>query len=384
VLINHPVAGILSTRPPLCSDFRRLHGQVSPRRADDLEWTMNAKTFDRIRLASLPTPLVRAERLGAALGGANIWIKRDDLTGLELSGNKVRKLEFVLADALQNGCDTIVTEGTSQSNHCRATAAACAKLGLKAVLLFRPPPGDSVVGNHLLDALFEAETRSYTREALSARKEEIIAEVLDELRAQGRKPRFTPAGASEPIGCLGYAEAARELIAQCAKHGIPDCDVVLAVSSGGTYAGLLLGTLPHAGPAPTVHAVPVSDDVAFHRENVGQLCRNAIAQFGLNVSFDESAMRFIDGYVGAGYAKPYAEEIEAIRLLAKTEGIVLDPVYTGKAFCALVDAVKAGRLGRNRPVIFIHTGGIFSDFAWPETLMGANLHTRLEANAAHA
>ena len=332
---------------------------------------------ERIKLAALPTPLVRLERLERELGGGQIWLKRDDLTGLEISGNKIRKLEYVLADALAKGRDTIVTEGTSQSNHCRATAAACAKVGLRSLLLLRPEPPGAPLGNHLLDVLFGAETRTFSREEFEPSRARIVADVLRELEAAGRKPRFTPAGASEPLGCWGYIRAAAELAEQLHRAGVEKCDVVVPLSSGGTYAGTLLGVLLHRLTHWDLSAALVSDDVAFHRREVGRLCQQAIEQFKMPIEFDHAALRFIDGFVGEGYAIPYREAIESIRLLARTEGIVLDPVYTGKAFCAVLDGVREGRLGRERPVVFIHTGGIFSDFAWPELLVNGTSKSRV-------
>ncbi|MBW7905715.1 MAG: D-cysteine desulfhydrase family protein [Phycisphaerae bacterium] len=325
-----------------------------------------------LSLASVPTPLVRAERLQRQLGCGPLWIKRDDLTGLELSGNKVRKLEFIAADALAAGCDTLVTEGTPQSNHCRATAAVCARLGLGCTLLLRPKaPAGPPLGNHLLDALFGAETREFSREEFAARREQIVAQVCDELRSAGRKPRWTPMGASEPLGCWGYMSAAAELNEQLRSAGVGECDVVVAVSSGATYAGLVLGRLLHGLGGLRVWAVPVSDDAAYHRESVSRLCEAVLAQFGLPVRFDAAELRFIDGFVGAGYAIPYAAAMDALGLLARLEGIVLDPVYTAKAFCALLDGIRRGALARERPAVFIHTGGIFSGFAWPEVVRDA-------------
>jgi len=325
----------------------------------------------RISFANLPTPLLRLERLAASLGGAKVWMKRDDCTGVELSGNKVRKLEFVAADALAAGCDTIVTEGTSQSNHCRATAAVCAKLGLKAVLLFRPePPAGLPRGNHLLDVLFGAETRYFSREDFSARHDAIVAEVMDELRAAGRSPRWTPAGASEPLGCWGYIHAMRELGEQTRGAGIETCDVVVGVSSGGTFAGMVLGKALYGLDNLNLIGVPVSDDVAYHVDAIGALCKQAIDQFDLGVQVSAADLNFLDGYVGDGYAIPFDAEREGVRLLARTEGIMLDPVYTGKAFCGMLAEIKAGRLGQDRPVVFLHTGGVFSNYAWAELLLG--------------
>ena len=324
----------------------------------------------RVSLALLPTPLVRLERLSAQLDDAQLWMKRDDLTGLELSGNKIRKLEYVAAAAQQAGCDTLVTEGTSQSNHCRATAAVCARLGLGCTLLLRPKPPAAMLGNHLLDRLFGAETRAFDRPEFSARHDAIIAETLDELRARGRSPYFTPMGASEPLGCWGYLQAGAELAAQMHMCGLGEADVIVAVSSGATYAGLLLARQLFRLDHWRLWAVPVSDDVAFHRANVAQLCERTIAEFQLPMSFDAEDQHYLDGYVGGGYAVPHEPANAALRLLARSEAIVLDPVYTAKAFCALLVGVHEGRFGRTRPAVFIHTGGIFSDFAWPDVVLG--------------
>jgi D-cysteine desulfhydrase len=330
---------------------------------------MPAREPLRIELARTPTPLLRLERLSQELDAA-LWIKRDDLTGLELSGNKVRKLEYVLAEAIRDGADTIVTEGTCQSNHCRATAAVCARMGLRCVLLFRPTAKATPQGNHLLDRLYGAETRFFERPEFDQRRAQIVGDVLEELKAAGRRPRWVPMGASEPLGCWGYMRAVGELAVQLHQVGIDQCDVIVAVSSGGTYAGMLLGQMLYKLRGVTIRAVPVSDGVAYHTRFVGDLCRAVIERYSLPIEFDDAAMRYIDGYVGEGYAVPYEADVEAIRLLARLHAIMLDPVYTGKAFCALLDGVRSGKLGRQRPVVFMHTGGIFSDFAWPDVLLG--------------
>jgi len=307
-------------------------------------------------------------RLERELDASQIWMKRDDLTGLELSGNKIRKLEYVAADAIASGCDTLITEGTPQSNHCRATAAVCAKLGLKAHLLFRPAPTGPPCGNHLLDKLFGARISSYTRKQFR-RREEIYREVVVETEREGGRARVTPMGASEPLGCWGYIRAMAELAEQLRHAGVDECDVVVAISSGGTYAGALLGKLLHRLDHVRLWAVPVSDDIPHHTREVGRLCRAAIEEFALPMGFDEAELRFIDGHVGAGYAVPHEAANGALRLLARVEGIVLDPVYTAKAFWAMLDEIRAGRLAAERPVVFIHTGGVFSNFAWPETVL---------------
>lgn len=331
---------------------------------------MPVKHPKRIVLAECPTPLVRLERLERELGGAEIWLKRDDLTGLEVSGNKVRKLEYVAADALATGCDTLVTEGTPQSNHCRAAAVVCAKVGLRCHLLLRPEPPDGLPrGNHLLDVLFGAEVSAYSREQYDAERDRIVADALVRLEAAGHKPRFTPAGASEPLGCWGYIRAAAELADQLHQADVGECDIILPISSGGTYAGMLLGQWIHQLEHWNLWAVPVSDDVVHHTHVIEKLARGAITEFELPTEFDEAGLQFIDGYIGDGYAIPYQAAIDVIRLLARTEAILLDPVYTGKAFCALLDGVREGWLGTRRPAVFIHTGGIFSNFAWPELLV---------------
>lgn len=324
----------------------------------------------RLELARLPTPLARLQRLESALGAAGpIYVKRDDLTGLEMSGNKVRKLEYIAAAALADGVDTLITEGTPQSNHCRATAAVCARLGMQAVLLLRPPaPPGAPVGNHLLDALLGADMRQFTRAELNAQRPVIVQGVLDELAGQGRRGRYTPPGASEPLGCWGYIRAAAELAAQLDERGVHACDIVAGVSSGGTHAGLALGAALLERAHWAIWAVPVSDDVAFHTREVGALYGAAVQAYGLPTPA-QPQLRFLDGFIGEGYGVPTPEGLDALRLLARTEALLLDPVYTAKAFAALLEGVRSGRFARpERPAVFIHTGGIFSNFAWPELL----------------
>lgn len=324
---------------------------------------------DRIRLANLPTPLVRLERLSSELSGARLWVKRDDLTGLELSGNKVRKLEYLLAAALEDGCDTIVTVGSVQSNHCRSTAAACARLGLRAHLVLWGDLPQQPAGNLLLDRLFGAEITHVSQSEYEARGDELCQQVVQAEHEAGRKVRFIPAGGSEPLGCWGYIRAAAELAEQLVARGIDACDVVVPVSTGGTYGGLLLGVLLHRLEQLTIHAVPVCDDVPTHRERVCRLCHDAVQRFEFPIACDESRLSFLDGYVGPGYGQSCPELIGAIRLAAREEGLILDPVYSGKAFWALLDQIRQDRLGRDRPVVFIHTGGAFAALAWGERLV---------------
>lgn len=325
----------------------------------------------RVELARLPTPLTPLLRRSAELGNAKLWIKRDDLTGLELSGNKIRKLEYILGEAIESGCDTIVTEGAPQSNHCRATAAAAARLGLHAHLLLLGEPADEQPqGNLLLDTLFGATVHCDEQPASETAHNEIVERQLTQLRADGYSPRFTPLGASEPVGCWGYIRAAAELAVQIDAAGIDTCDIVVALSSGGTLGGLVLGKLLHRVEQYEVWGVPVSDDVATLRQRVADLCRKTIQLFNLPINFDESCLNLIDGYIGPGYAMPYEAAIKQLRAMAVAEGIVLDPVYTAKAMCAVADGIRDGRFGRDRPVVFLHSGGLFSNFAWPATVLG--------------
>lgn len=321
----------------------------------------------RVPLAQLPTPLLRLERLSRD-AGAHIWIKRDDLTGLELSGNKVRKLEFIVADALEQGCDTLVTEGTPQSNHCRATAMVCAKLGLKCVLLIRPEPGGPATGNFWLDSLVGAEIRSFARPRFDEHRAELVDQTLRELRASGRKPRWIPMGASEPLGCLGYVECARELTRQLSEFKIEDCELVVAVSSAGTYAGLVLGAQLYKLPA-RIHGILVSDSLDFQRAEIEALCAGTAERFKL--AKPAAPFHLWDAFIGPGYAKFYPQVHEAIRKLACSEGIVLDPVYTAKAFHGMLALLRQGMLDEQKPVVFLHTGGVFSTFAWTSEIMTA-------------
>ncbi len=333
---------------------------------------MTTNEPDRLPLALLPTPLVPLDRLSGELGGVHLWMKRDDLSGLEVTGNKVRKLEYIAAEMLASGADTLVTEGTPQSNHCRAAAAICAKLGLHCTLLLRPEATDRPQGNHLLDVLFGAELLEFPRGRFEADRAGIVERVCRDLTRAGRRPRFTPMGASEPLGCWAYMRAIKELDAQMRHSGLESCDLITAVSSGGTYAGLLLGRCLYGLEHIDIWGVPVSDDVAFHQRSILSLCRATVEQFGRPVAVEPEMLRFVDGYVGPGYAIPYDEALRTIRLLARTEAVVLDPVYTGKAFTAVVDGVRAGRWGRERPAVFLHTGGVFSNFGWPDLLLKLN------------
>lgn len=309
-------------------------------------------TFPRpLELSRLPTPVQVLPRLSAHLG-VEVHTKRDDLTGFELSGNKVRKLDLLLADALEGGADTVITCGGLQSNHCRATAAACRRLGLDPVLLLRGELPAEPESNVLIDTLLGAELRTCTAEAYRERRDALMGELADDLRRAGRRPYVVPEGGSNGLGAVGYALAAEELATQI--DGPYDA-VFVAVGSGGTLAGLALG--PDVGP---VHGVAVCDDRAYFSARVTQIAAEAAA-YGLGpLPAEGGRWRVVEGYQGPGYAVADAAIWGTIRLVARLEGLLVDPVYTGKAMHALVSEALAGRV-RGR-VLFWHTGGGFGLF----------------------
>ena len=294
-----------------------------------------------MKLARLPTPLEPMPRFSAWLG-ADVWVKRDDLTGLELSGNKVRKLERLLADALAQGADTIITCGGLQSNHCRATAAACRRLGLRPVLLLRGDVDSAPASNHLLDVLYGADLHACTPAEYNLQRDAILAVLGGWHEGHGHRPYIIPEGGSNAIGSLAYTHAMDEL-------GDETFDgVYVAVGSGGTLAGMVMGR--DVGP---VNGIAVCDDVSYFEAKVGEIA----AEAGRPV---HDRWHVIDAYKGPGYGVADEATWEAIRVVARTEGLLLDPVYTGKAMAALIGEVRAGRAGGR--LLFWHTGGAFGLF----------------------
>jgi 1-aminocyclopropane-1-carboxylate deaminase/D-cysteine desulfhydrase-like pyridoxal-dependent ACC family enzyme len=305
----------------------------------------------RLRLAALPTPLHRLHRFGEAIG-AEVWIKRDDVGSIGLAGNKVRKLEYTLADAQAQGADAIVIIGAPQSNASRATAAACAQLGLRCVLvLSSDPPDGPPSGNLLLDELFGAEVH-FAGEVGWAELAAASQEISDDLRAQGATPYLLPAGSSSPLGAVGFATAWFELREQLDEAGVDARSLFYASSSGGTHAGLLLGKAIDGGSGPELRAIDVAPNLA---PDIDAIARGAAALMG--VTPDLPPAQVDPGFVGDGYAIPTDDGIAAIRLLARTEAILCDPIYSGKALAALVAAEHDG------PVVFWHTGGYHALFA---------------------
>ena len=331
------------------------------------EETNKTKYPPRIELARLPTPLRRLHRFGERLG-IELYMKRDDLTGIALTGNKVRKLEFVLADAQAQNADIVLTCGGAQSNHSRATAVAAAMVGLRCRLLLRtadpanPPP---IEGNILLDRMAGAEIVWITREEYRNRHE-IFDREASALRNEGRTPYIIPEGASNPIGSWGYMLAAEELgrdISNLPGGSERPTTIIHATGSGGTAAGMILGARL-AGLPVRVVSFNVCDDESYFIRVIGDICEQLIAGYHLTIDFDRQRdIHIIDGYVGRGYAISRPEELSLLCDLARTEGIFLDPVYTGKAFYGMVQELKRDPKCFGERVVFVHTGGIFSLFS---------------------
>jgi len=318
----------------------------------------------RLDLAQIPTPLQLLARLSKELG-VNVWVKRDDLTGSVLSGNKVRKLEFSLAQALREGCDHIVTCGGLQSNHCRATALLGAQLGISVTLVLRGYAEEVADGNFLLDRLSGATIktfapRNYTKNLATILKSEAAA-----VSAQGGKAFVIPTGASDGVGIWGYVAAANEMQEDFNRHRILPSHVVVATGSGGTQAGLSLGA--HLlGWETHILGMAVCDDEDYFLRKVRQDIDECAQRYNLAVNSADVSVSVNDRYIGPGYAQADDEVFAMIAQLAKTEGVILDPVYTGKAFYGLVSEIKSGRLRDARDVVFVHTGGVFGNFPFKE------------------
>jgi D-cysteine desulfhydrase len=332
---------------------------------------MTPEAFDniappRLDLARTPTPLEFLTQASREMG-VEIYIKRDDLTGMELSGNKIRKLEFIMADALASGADTILTCGGAQSNHARATAIAAAKLGLDCRLILRtadPSAPPALTGNILLDCMSGAQIVWITPDEYRNR-EDIFKREEALLRQQGRTPYSIPEGASNALGAWGYIRAMEELARDMSQ--LPDgparrTTIVVATGSGGTAAGLILGTRL-LNLSTRIAAVNVCDDRDYFLEAIGTICETAIVTYGLDISFKrERDIDIVDGYVGRGYALSRPEELSMIVDVARREGLFLDPVYTGKAFYGMVQELKRDPRCFGDRIIFIHTGGLFGLF----------------------
>lgn len=327
---------------------------------------MTHRDLARQPLGFFPTPIHELTQLGRLLGGPRIFIKRDDLTGLACGGNKTRKLEYLVGQALAEGADTLITAGAAQSNHCRQTAAAAARLGLECHLVLGGAEPAAATGNLLLDQLLGARIHW----AGDHRKGEDIPILAEQLRAAGRRPYRVPYGGSTALGATGFVEALYELDRQTTALGMDFDHLLFASSSGGTQAGLMVGKrLLNKDYQVTGIAI---DKVGDGQQSLGELIlelANATARFlGSSISFSPAELHLDESYAVSGYGEVSAGDREAIHLLARHEGILLDPVYTGRAMAGLIDMIRKGYFGRDEKLLFWHTGGAPALFAYASSL----------------
>lgn len=325
----------------------------------------------RVSLVHAPTPFEPLRGLTKLLGGPDIWIKRDDCTGLALGGNKARKLEFLLAEARGADADTIVTVGADQSNHVRMTAAAARITGMETVSLLFPGAPGAAQGNLLLDKILGTEVVRLPfsfRESSPAKIAAEAAKVMDRLKSAGRRPYFIPAGGATPLGALGYFRATEELAAQARREGCNVDDIVVPFGTGGTFAGVLLG-IDVLRLGWRVFGISVAPQGAWEQSGVEpyeKIAKDAAALVGMDFRLASERYSLLYDYVGPAYGALTPQCTEALRTVARSDGVLLDPVYTGKAMAGLIDLVRRGEIAKGRTVVFIHTGGAPALFAHPE------------------
>lgn len=313
------------------------------------------KKLPRIQIAHLPTPIEELPRLSEHLGGPKLLVKRDDQTGLAFGGNKTRKLEYLMADALDKDAKTVITAGAVQSNHCRQTAAAAARLGLDCILVLAGTQPEKASANYLLDQLVGAEFA--WAEDFSTR-DDVLQDTFDKAQKDGRQPYLVPYGGSNPIGALGYVYAIEELLTQDVK---PDW-IVFPSSSGGTQAGMVLGAEVF-GFKGKVLGISVDEPQAVLQERVARLASETAQSLDLPINFEVDQILVNADYTGDGYGIMNAQDKEAVQLFAKYEGLLLDPVYTGRAAGGMIDLIRKGYFSENETVLFWHTGGNTALFA---------------------
>ena len=310
--------------------------------------------MNRLKFAHLPTPIEHLPRLSAALGGPRLLVKRDDQTGLAFGGNKTRKLEFLLAEAQANGAKTLITAGALQSNHCRQTAAAAARYGFDCILVLAGEPPEDASANYLLDQLLGAEVQWCGWET----RHQDLQAAFEQAWQAGRRPYLVPYGGSSAVGALGYAFAMQEMLAQ-EVH--PDW-IVFASSSGGTQAGMVAGAR-HFGFNGKVLGISIDEPEDKLKSHVAALASEVAERLGNGITFDASEVLVNADYAGPGYGVLTDLEREAIRLFAKSEGLLLDPVYTGRAAAGMIDLIRKGFFKPGETVLFWHTGGTPALFA---------------------
>ena len=323
----------------------------------------------RVPLAHLPTRLEILPRLSEHLGGPEIWVKRDDCTGLATGGNKTRKLEFSMGEALERGADTIITVGAVQSNHVRQTAAAACKLGMKCEVLLEHRVSDPselyrTSGNVLLDRIFGANLREHDA---GTDFDAAMDEVAREVRAAGGVPYIVPGGASNPVGAMGYVGCGEELLQQCDEQDVSFDHIVIATGSAGTHAGLAVG-LRGSGSDLPILGIGVNAPQAVQEERVFKLAVETACLVEKPGCVARDDIIADCNYIGPGYGQPTAAMNEAVLLLARTEGLLFDPVYSGKALAGMIDYVREGRFDKGQRIVFLHTGGAVGLFAYADIL----------------
>ncbi|MBI0550105.1 D-cysteine desulfhydrase [Pectobacterium parmentieri] len=327
---------------------------------------MHLARFPRLSLGHFPTPLEALPNLSAYLGGPTVYIKRDDATGLATGGNKTRKLEFLLADAQQQGANVIITQGATQSNHVRQTIAAATKLGLKTKVLLEKRVEDygedyQRSGNVLLDNLLGGEIIDHLPAGTDM--QQAMETLAESLRKDGFKPYVIPGGGSSPVGALGYVACAEELLFQSSQQRLRIDHIVHATGSTGTQAGLVTGLVATHSQIPLL-GISVRAPKAKQEENVYALAQRTWQLLGIPGELPRSAVQVNSDYVGKGYGIPTEGTLEALRLLAQLEGVLLDPVYSGKGMAGLIDLIRQGHFRTDENIVFIHTGGAAGLFGY--------------------
>ena len=332
---------------------------------------MNLAKFPRRKYTEGFTPIEKLSRLSEHLGGPEIYMKRDDLLGLAGGGNKTRKLEFIVAEALEQGADTLITCGAVQSNHCRLTLAAAVKEGLKCQLVLEERvPGSykpQASGNNFLFQLLGVENTKVVpggSDMMGA-----MQEIADGLTKEGRKPYIIPGGGSTPVGATGYVACAEEILAQTFDMGLNINRVVCASGSTGTHAGLVVGFFGNNSNIPVI-GVNVSRKKDLQEEMVYSLVQKTAAHVGIKSEIPRSSVVCFDEYVGPGYSLPTPEMSEAVKMLAQYEAILMDPVYTGKAMAGFIDLIRKGYFEKDEKLLFIHTGGSPGLYAYMADILG--------------
>ncbi len=321
---------------------------------------------ERLPLANLPTPIEPLERWSADLGGPSIWVKRDDLTGMDLSGNKIRKLEFVTRAAQDEKADVLITCGAVQSNHARATVIAASRLGMKAHVVLRGVQPELMQGNYFLDRLYGAECTFITPEEYREQRQQIMDNLAEGYKRLGLRPFVIPEGASDGLGAFGYAHAVAEIMEQEKMLGVRFDAVICAVGSGGTLAGLILGKEIEGWDAQVI-GINICDDADYFTRRVIEILGEVRSLYLPDLIIRPEMISIIDGYIGDGYGKSRPRELQTIIRLARREALLLDPVYTGKAMHGLVQEIARGRFTGMRNILFLHSGGLFGLMGVTET-----------------